>query len=55
MFITFDSVRAVKINDNGEATHHAEWKSGCQGVLIDSKTVITTADCAAVMPRNSMF
>ena len=53
--ITFDSVRAAKINDNGDFKPHNEWKSGCQGVLVDSKTIITTADCASVMPRNSMF
>merc|ERR1719285_470422 len=40
------SGRVAKVNENGEVNYHSTWKRGCQGVLVDSKTVVTTADCA---------
>ena len=53
--ITFESGRGVKVNENGEVSHHATWKVGCQGVLVDSKTVVTTADCAGSMPDTGSY
>ena len=49
---TSESGRAVKTNDDGEVKANADsWNSGCQGVLVDSKTVVTTSDCALNMPH----
>ena len=54
LLITFESARSAKINEDGEITASLAWKN-CQGVLIDPKTVVTTADCATYMPYTSMF
>ena len=52
---SFESGRAVKINQNDQVNHSANWKESCQGVLIDSKTVVTTADCVIDMPETGKF
>ena len=58
-FISFKSVRLkrcikrlvshtlIKLDENGEQNGEGiALTRGCQGTLVDSKTVVTTADCA---------